>query len=108
MDFELNEEQVIFLDTFRKFLKGEVAPLVEPHEKAKTFPMELFPMFGQMGYLGIPYPEDVGGMDMGYLTMTLFAEEMGRVCSGFAGSILTHMSIATLPIFPEVSLTFIP
>ena len=98
MDFSLTEEQSIFLDSYRKFLAGEVAPLVDPCEAEHRFPRELFRKFGEMGYLGISYPEEVGGMDLGYLTMTLFAEELGKVCSGFAGSILAHMSIATAPI----------
>ena len=99
MDFSLTEDQSIFLDSFRKFLAGEVAPLVDSCEAAHRFPVELIPKFGRMGYLGIAYPEDVGGMGLGYLTLTLFAEELGRVNSGIAGGILAHMSIATLPIF---------
>lgn len=99
MDFALNQEQQMFLDSFRKFLEGEVAPLVDDHEKRHRFPQDLFPAFGDMGYLGIAYPEQVGGMDLGYVMLTLFAEELGKVCSGIAGSILAHMSIATVPIF---------
>jgi acyl-CoA dehydrogenase len=99
MDFWLTEEQLLFVDSFRKFLAGEVAPLVERCEREHRFPPELFPKFGEMGYLGIAYPEAYGGMEMGYMTLTLFAEELGKVSSGFAGGIMAHMSIATLPIY---------
>jgi len=99
VDFSLTEEQVMFIDSFRKFLAKEVAPLVEPSEAEHRFPTELFPKFGVMGYLGINYPEELGGMNMGYVTMTLFAEELAKISSAFAGSILAHMSIATVPIY---------
>lgn len=99
MDFGLTEEQTMFVDSFRKFLVGEVEPLVEKHEAERSFPRQLFEKFGEMGYLGIPYPEQFGGMDLGYQMLTLFAEELGKVNSGFAGSIVAHMSIGTLPIY---------
>ncbi len=99
MDFTFNQEQDMFQNSFRKFLAGEVAPLVAKSESEHRFPVALFPKFGEMGYLGITYPESLGGMDLGYLTLTIFAEELGRVNSGFAGAILAHMSIATLPIY---------
>jgi len=112
VDFSLNQEQTIFRDSFKKFLEGEVAPLVDQCEEENRFPAELFPKFGEMGYLGIIYPESLGGMDMGYAMLTLFAEELGKVCSGFAGSILAHMSIATLPIYlmgsEEIKQKFLP
>lgn len=88
----------MFQDSFRKFLAGEVAPLVDRCETEHRFPVALFRKFGAMGYLGITYPEKLGGMDLGYLTLTVFAEELGKLNSGFAGAILAHMSIATLPI----------
>lgn len=99
MDFSLSEEQRIFKDSFRKFLHGEVEPLVEEYEERQAFPQQLFEKFGQMGYLGITYPEQFGGMDLDYQTLTLFAEELGKVNSGIAGSIVAHMSIGTLPVY---------
>ena len=99
MDFTFNEEQTLFVDSLRKFLEGEVAPIVDEYEKKHRCPTHLFPLLGQMGYLGIPYPEELGGTDMGYVTLTLFMEELAKVCSGFAGAVATHMSIATLPIY---------
>ena len=98
MDFTFTDEQRMFQDSFRKFLAGEVAPLVDRCETEHRFPVALFRKFGAMGYLGITYPEKLGGMDLGYLTLTVFAEELGKLNSGFAGAILAHMSIATLPI----------
>ena len=87
----------MFLDSFRKFLAREVEPLVAAGEADHRFPVELFKKFGKLGYLGITYPETFGGMNLGYITLTLFAENLGKVNSGFAGSILSHMSIAFVP-----------
>lgn len=98
MDFSLSEEQQIFVEHLKKMLASEVAPLVEEAERDHRFPRELFGLFGQQGYLGVAYPEEAGGAGLGYLTLTLMAEELSRVCSGIAGSLLAHMSIGSLPI----------
>ena len=99
MDFSFTEEQRIFRDSFKKFLAREVEPLIEEAEHKQSFPKQLFKKFGEMGYLGIVYPEELGGIGLGYLTLSIMAEEMGKVNSGIAGSILAHCSIATYPIY---------
>jgi len=75
-----------------------VAPLVERAERDHRFPRRLFPLAGQQGYLRLAYPEAVGGLGLGYQTLCLLAEELTRVCSGIAGSLLAHLSIAATPL----------
>ena len=99
MDFSYSEEQLLFRDSLRRFLEKEVAPLCDPAEDCGRFPQKLFPRFGEMGYLGIAYPEEVGGMGLGYQTFCLYAEELGQVNAGVAGSLLAHSSIGTVPVF---------
>lgn len=99
MDFSFTEEQRIFQDSFKKFLAREVEPLVEEAEREQKFPKQLFQKFAQMGYLGIIYPEELGGIGLDYVTFCIMAEELGKVNSGIAGSILAHCSIATYPIY---------
>jgi len=99
MDFSFSEEQRIFTDSVRKFLVREVEPLVEEAESTQKFPKQLIKKFADVGYLGMVYPEEVGGSGLDYVTFCILAEELGKVNSGFAGSILAHCSIATYPIF---------
>ncbi len=99
VDFSYSEEEQIFRESFRRFLAKEVAPLCDEAEECGRFPRHLFRRFGEMGYLGISYPEEVGGLGLGYQTFCLYAEELGRVNSGIAGSLLAHSSIATAPVF---------
>lgn len=99
MDFSYSEDQQIFRDSLRRFLEKEVAPLCDQAEESGRFPQQLFPRFGEMGYLGIAYPEEVGGMGLGYQTLCLYAEELGQVNAGIAGSLLAHSSIGTVPVF---------
>ncbi len=58
IDFEFTEEQQMFRDTIRDFGENEIAPLVEAAEKNEKFPKQIFPKLGEMGFLGISFPEE--------------------------------------------------
>jgi len=62
LNFEFTEEQNMFRDTIRDFGQKEIEPIVEEYEKKEDFPKELFPKLGDMGFLGIIYPEEYGGV----------------------------------------------
>ena len=79
IDFELTDEQQMFKDTIRDFGENEIAPLVEDAENNEKFPIEIFPKLGEMGFLGIAFPEEYGGVDLDKVTECIFAEEMGRI-----------------------------
>jgi alkylation response protein AidB-like acyl-CoA dehydrogenase len=98
MDFSYTEEEQIFRESLRRFLQKEVEPLCDEAEETARFPKHLFKRFGEMGYLGIAYPEELGGMGLGYQMLCIYAEELGKVNSGIAGSLLAHSSIGSVPI----------
>ncbi len=99
LDFEFTEEQNMFRDTIRDFGQKEIEPIVEEYEKKEDFPKELFPKLGEMGFLGIMYPEEYGGVGLDKITDCIFAEEMGRVCAGIAMCINAHIGLACFPIY---------
>jgi len=99
LDFEFTEEQNMFRDTIRDFGQKEIEPIVEEYEKKEDFPKELFPKLGDMGFLGIIYPEEYGGVGLDKITDCIFAEEMGRVCAGIAMCINAHIGLACFPIY---------
>lgn len=98
IDFELTDEQQMFKDTIRDFGENEIAPLVEDAENNEKFPVEIFPKLGEMGFLGIAFPEEYGGVDLDKVTECIFAEEMGRINAGIAMCVNAHTSLSMVPI----------
>jgi len=99
IDFEFTDEQKMFRETAREFAKKEIEPLVEEYEKKEEFPKQIFPVLGEMGFLGIVFPEEYGGVGLDKVTECVFAEEMGKVCAGIAMCINAHVDLACLPIW---------
>src|SRR3972149_2089446 len=92
MDFALPEEQHIFRDQIRNFAQTEIAPLVEEAEATGITPLQLFPMMGKLGYLGITYPEEYGAAETDKITEMILIEELNKVCGGIAGAVSTTHS----------------
>lgn len=99
MDLELTEEQRIFRGAIRAFIEREVAPLVHEAEETETFPVWLFRRMGEMGYLCVRYPAEIGGGGADKVTECILVEELCRVCAGIAGGILVQSGLATEPIY---------
>jgi acyl-CoA dehydrogenase len=87
-------------ESIRSFIEREIHPHVAEWERAQEFPRELFTRMGELGFLGLKYPEEYGGQGGDYVHDAVFAEEMARCGSGgVASGIGAHTSIATPPIF---------
>jgi alkylation response protein AidB-like acyl-CoA dehydrogenase len=96
MDFALSEEQSIFRDQIRNFAETEITPLIDEAEETETTPLELFPKMGELGYLGITYPEKYGGAEVDKVTECILIEELNKVCAGIAGAVsTTHSGLGT-------------
>lgn len=99
LNFEFTEEQEMFRDTIRDFAANEVEPLIEEYEEKEDFPKELFPKLGEMGFLGIVFPEEYGGVGMDKVTDCIFSEEMGKVNAGMTMCINAHVGLSMFPIY---------
>jgi butyryl-CoA dehydrogenase len=99
LNFEFTEEQEMFRDTIRDFAANEVEPLIEEYEAKEDFPKELFPKLGGMGFLGIVFPEEYGGVGMDKITDCIFSEEMGKVNAGMTMCINAHVGLSMFPIY---------
>ena len=62
-NYHFNEEHELFRQGLRDFLNKEVVPNIEKWEAEQRIPKEIFKKFGDMGYLGLNYPEKYGGID---------------------------------------------
>ena len=99
LDFEFTDEQKMFKDMIVDFGQNEIEPLVEDAEKNELFPVELFPKLGEMGLLGIVFPEEYGGVGLDKITDCIFSEEMGKINAGIAMCVNAHTSLSMFPIY---------
>jgi acyl-CoA dehydrogenase len=84
-----------------RFARNEIAPNVEEWEEAREFPRELFRRCGELGFLGLKYPEELGGQGGDYLHDAVWIEELSRsgAAGGVAAGLGAQTGIATPPIF---------
>jgi len=75
----------------RKFIEKELAPHADEWEAAEGFPNEVFRRMGELGFLGLWYPEEYGGSGGDYLYSVVLAEEMSRSrCGGLGMGLAVH------------------
>ena len=96
---ELNENQVIIRDTIRDFTQKKIKPKVMEWDEAQEFPMEIFRELGELGFMGIIFPEEYGGADLGYVEFVLIIEEIGKIDPSIALSVAAHNGLCTNHIF---------
>jgi acyl-CoA dehydrogenase len=95
------EEHEELRETVRRFVQKEIAPHVEDWEEAREFPRELFNRCGELGFLGLKFPEAYGGQGGTYLHDAVWTEELSHSggSGGVAAGLNAHASIAMPPIF---------
>jgi alkylation response protein AidB-like acyl-CoA dehydrogenase len=98
MDLDLSPEHVLLRDTVRSFMESEVAPIVDEHERARRFPVDVVRRLGEMGWLGIPIPEDEGGAGLDTLAYAIAIEEIGRVWGSLGLIVAAHTSLGCGPL----------
>src|SRR4051794_26898665 len=96
--FELSDEQRDIQRLARDFADGEVRPIAEEIDREKRFPYDVIAKAGELGLMGIPYPEEYGGGGAGNLAYALAVEELARVDSSTAITVAAHTSLGTYPI----------
>src|ERR671931_2224694 len=99
MVFELTDEQRLLRDTAREFARQEVAPVAEELDRTKSFPYDIVRKMGELGLMGIPFPEEYGGGGADTLTYVLAIEELARVDSSVCITVAAHTSLGTMPIY---------
>src|SRR5438105_48721 len=76
------DEHEAFRRTVRAVVDKELRPYANKWEEAEEFPRELFKRFGELGFLGLKYPEEFGGSNAGPLYEAVLLEELSRCGSG--------------------------
>ena len=98
MDFDLSPEHALLRQTVRDFMVREVEPVVDEHERARRFPVDIVRRLGEMGWLGIPIPEDEGGAGLDTLAYAIAIEEIGRVWGSLGLIVAAHTSLGCGPL----------
>ena len=98
MDLDLSPEHVLLRETIREFMVTEVAPVIDAHERARRFPSEIVKRIGELGWLGIPIPEDEGGAGLDTLAYAIAIEEIGRVWGSLGLIVAAHTSLGCGPL----------
>ncbi len=96
------EEHEMFRKTVRDFAQKELAPHAEEWEREGIFPRELFPRFAEMGFFGIHYPEELGGLGLDWWYNVAYLEELQHSRNaGLNMGMFVQSDIAT-PIIDEI------
>jgi hypothetical protein len=99
MDVTLPEHVEALRQEVRKFAEREIRPHVMAWDEAKTFPMAVVKQLGEMGMMGIIFPEQYGGAGMGYLEYAVVVEELSRVDGSVGISVAAHNSLCANHIY---------
>ena len=95
------EEHEELRETVARFVAKEIAPHVDEWEEAREFPRELYTRCAELGFLGLKFPEELGGQGGTHLHDAVWVEELARSggSGGVAAGLNAHASIAMPPIF---------
>ena len=81
MDFEFSEEQVAIRDTIRELVQDKVAPRAAEIDAKSEYPQDIEKLFASNGILGIPFPEQYGGISGSSVTICMGIEEIAKACA---------------------------
>ena len=98
MDFALDDQTQLLQRTVREFAQAEVAPAAAELDRTHSFPYEIVAKMASLGWMGIPFPEEVGGAGGTSLQYAIAVEELTRVDSSVAITLCAHTSLGTQPI----------
>ena len=99
MDFSLTDEQRAIQETAREFARREVDPIVEEIDESQKFPREVMRKAGELGFLGIIFPEEYGGAGLGYTEYVIVVTELSRVDPSVGISVAAHNSLCSNHIY---------
>jgi alkylation response protein AidB-like acyl-CoA dehydrogenase len=99
IDFALTDEQRAIQQTARDFARREVDPIVDEIDEAQRFPREVMKKAGELGFLGVIFPEELGGAGLGYVEYVLIVTELSAVDPSVGISVAAHNSLCSNHIY---------
>ncbi|WP_340001964.1 acyl-CoA dehydrogenase family protein [Oceanobacillus sp. FSL K6-0127] len=99
MNFELTKEQAIIKKMVRDFAEEVIRPRAVEIDTKAEFPSDIFDQMGELGLLGIPFPDEYGGSGGDTVSYALAVEEIGRVCGSTGLSYAAAVSLGASPLY---------
>src|SRR5688572_2460823 len=93
-----SEQHLQVREMVRQFARDEVAPVAAKHDADATFPWDNIRKMGDLGLLGIPWPEELGGAGLDTLSYMIVIEELARVDASHGLTVSAHTTLGTSPI----------
>jgi short-chain 2-methylacyl-CoA dehydrogenase len=97
MDFELSDEQKAIQSLCREFAQNEVRPRAEKMDAEAAFPYDLVKKMGELGLMGLPFPEEYGGAGGDTVSYSLAVSEIARADTSTAITLAAHVSLGSTP-----------
>jgi alkylation response protein AidB-like acyl-CoA dehydrogenase len=98
MRFVFTEEQEMLRKMVRDFARAEIAPHVQTMDEEDRFPREVIGKMAELGLMGIPVPEEWGGVGADFVSYILALEEISKVSATVGVILAVHTSVGTMPI----------
>lgn len=99
MNFELTKEQEMIQKMVRDFAQEVIKPRAIDIDKNAKFPTDIFEQIGNLGLMGIPFPEEYGGSDGDTISYAIAVEEIGKACGSTGLSYAANVSLGASPIY---------
>lgn len=95
----LKEEHLQVREMARRFSDEVVAPQARDLDEREEFPTQLVKQMGELGFLGLPFPEKYGGAGLDTLAYAIAVEEIARACGSTAITLAAHVSLGCGPVY---------
>ena len=107
-----SEQHLATREMVRQFARDEVAPIAAKYDAEAKFPWESIRKMGELGLLGVPWPEELGGAGLDLISYMIVIHELGKVDASHALTISAHTTLGTSPIVrfgtPEQKRRYVP
>lgn len=97
--FDLGPDLDALRAHIRSFVEDEIKPVALHYDETQEFPTEIFRKLGDLGYLGIVMPTELGGSGMGYMEYAVIVEEVGRGCPSIGLGVAAHNGLCMSHIY---------
>jgi butyryl-CoA dehydrogenase len=98
MDRYLDDQHIALRERVRQFALERIVPVATELDERSEFPWENVKAMGELGFMGVPVPEDLGGMGRDYLSYILVVEELAKYDASHAITVSAHTTLGTSPI----------
>lgn len=101
MNFDYTEDQVELRRAVRDFAEKEIVPFASEWDENESFPAEAIKKIGELGFLGVVFPEEYGGAGLSYMDYALVVEELARADASVGITVSAHISLCSNHIYEQ-------